>query len=170
MGWSDFLGGVAGGIGGFFLGGPVGAAAGYAAGSELGGQIGDALGGSGEITGGGGADPITSIANASRDAAIAQSNAQVQMASLQAATMQLGILKSSQDAQFQTLAWLTERLDHTDATLQIAVENAKIAFQQESDHHMEAMKGLENDARQQEIDAADREREANTVSTDMLMA
>lgn len=108
---------------------------------------------------GGGAQPagpdnnagLIAQANASRDAAIAQSNAQVQIAQTQAATMQLGILKSSQDAQFQTLAWLTDRLDSNDTKLQIATENAKLHMAEQSDHHMEAMAGLKNDARELEI-------------------
>jgi hypothetical protein len=108
-------------------------------------------------------------AEASRDIAIAQSNAQVTIAQTQAATMQLGILKSSQDAQFQTLAWLTERLDANDTKMQIAVENAKIAFQQESDRHVERMQQLKLDERQQEIDAADRQK-AGQVSTDMFLS
>ena len=107
---------------------------------------------------------------ASRDASIAQSGAQLQIAQTQAATMQLGILKSSQDAQFQTLAWLTDRLDANDTKMQIAVENAKIAFQQESDRHVERMEGLKNDARQLEIDAADRDRSGSGISTGSFLA
>jgi hypothetical protein len=126
--------------------------------------------GSGGTGGTSGNDPLTAMANASRDAAIAQSNAQVQMAQMQAATMQLGILKSSQDAQFQTLAWLTDRLDSNDTKLQIAVENAKIAFQQQGDRHVERMEQLKLDARQMEIDEADRVRENNTVSTADFLA
>jgi hypothetical protein len=107
-------------------------------------------------------------ARASADAAKAQSAAQVQMSMAQDATMRLGILKSSQDAQFQTLAWLTDRLDSNDTKMQIAVENAKLAFQQESDRHVEAIKGLENDARQQEIDAADRQSAAATSTSSFI--
>lgn len=97
-------------------------------------------------------------ANAARDVALAQSAAQVQIASQNAAVMTLGINKSSQDAQFQTLAWLTERLDANDTKLQIAVENAKIAFRQEGDRHVENMEQLKLDARKMEIDEADRAR------------
>lgn len=100
------------------------------------------------------------MANASRDVAIAQSNAQVQMAQTTAATMQLGILKSSQDAQFQTLAWLTDRLDAHDAKVQIAVENAKLSMERESDRHAEAEQGIKLDGREIEI----RESEINKES------
>jgi CRP-like cAMP-binding protein len=112
---------------------------------------------------------LKAMAEASRDSAIAQSAAQVQIAQLQAATMQLGILKSSQDAQFQTLAWLTDRLDSNDTKMQIAVENAKLQFQQQSDRHIERMEGLKLDARELEIDAADRAR-VNGTSTDMFLS
>ena len=135
------------------IGGAVGGIVDMASGA-VGGVIDDILGGA---TSGGKGDAMASVANASRDAAIAQSNAQLQIAQTQAATMQLGILKSSQDAQFQNLAWLTDRLDSGDTKLQIAVENAKLHLQEESDHHVEAMQGLKNDARELEIRNADRE-------------
>jgi hypothetical protein len=109
-------------------------------------------------------DPTIAMANASLEIAKVQSNAQVQIAQTQAATMQLGILKSSQDAQFQTLAWLTDRLDANDTKMQIAVENAKLAFQQESDRHVEHMEGLKNDARELEIRAADEAKDRGSVS------
>lgn len=96
---------------------------------------------------------MIAMADASRDAAIAQSNNQVQMAQTQAAVMQLGILENSKNAQFQTLAWLTDRLDASDTKLQIAEENAKLHMQQQSDRHEEAMKGLSLDARELEISA-----------------
>jgi hypothetical protein len=111
---------------------------------------------------------LEAMANASRDAAIAQSNAQVSIAQTNAATMQLGILKSSQDAQFQTLAWLTDRLDANDTKLQIAVENAKLQFQQESDRHVERMEGLKNDARELDIHQAETEqakKDDNSLNT-----
>lgn len=94
---------------------------------------------------------LIASASASRDTAIAQSNNQVTVSQTQAATMQLGILKSSQDAQFQTLAWLTDRLDSNDAKLQIAVENAKLSMTRESDRHAEAEGGIKLDGREMEI-------------------
>jgi phage tail tape-measure protein len=146
-------------------GAATGAVAGAAVGSVVPG-IGTAIGAvAGAIIGGSDDSPppppdhnpaLVAMATASRDAAIAQSNAQVTIAQTQAATQQLGILKHSQDAQFQTLAWLTTQLDSHDAKLQIAVENARISSQHESDHHVEAMKGLGNDARELEIAAAER--------------
>lgn len=128
------------------------------------GGIGNVLDPAGLFSGGGGSDQpalpdnnpgLIAQANASRDAAIAQSNNMVSIAQTQAATMQLGILQSSQDAQFQTLAWLTDRLDASDTKLQIAVENAKLKMAEQSDHHVEAMEGLKNDARELEIRATD---------------
>lgn len=112
---------------------------------------------------------LIAMANASRDVAIAQSNAQVQMAQTQAATMQLGILQHSQDAQFQTLAWLTERLDANDTKLQIAVENAKLQMAAESNRHLEAMQGLRNDARELDIQEFERAR-AGEISMDLFMS
>jgi hypothetical protein len=127
-------------------------------------------GGGGTMTPTGGSnDGMIAMANASRDAAIAQSNAQVQIAQAQAATMQLGILKSSQAAQFQTLAWLTDRLDTNDTKLQIAVENAKLQMQAQSDHHVEAMEGLKNDVRELEIREYERVRSGG-VPVDTFMA
>jgi hypothetical protein len=113
------------------------------------------------------------MANASRDAAIAQSNAQLSIAQTNAATMQLGILKSSQDAQFQTLAWLTDRLDSNDTKLQIAVENAKLQQQEQSDRHIERMEGLKLDARELEIRQAEMEaakKDSSSVETSSFMA
>lgn len=98
---------------------------------------------------------MIAMANASKDAAIAQSNNMVQIAQTNAATMQLGILQNSQNAQFQTLAWLTERLDANDTKLQIAVENAKLQFQEQSDRHIERMEGLKLDARELDIRQAE---------------
>jgi len=108
---------------------------------------------------------LTAMANASRDTAIAQSNAQVQMAQMQAATMQLGILQSSQQAQFQTLAWLTDRLDSNDTKLQIAVENAKLQFQAQSDRHVEHMEQLKLDARELDIREAETAQATSSFST-----
>jgi hypothetical protein len=105
---------------------------------------------------------LIATASASRDAAIAQSNNQVTISQTQAATLQLGILKNSQDAQFQTLAWLTERLDATDAKVQIAVENAKISMVRESDRHAEAEGQIKLDGRELEIRALENNRAKET--------
>lgn len=116
---------------------------------------------------------LEAMANASRDAAIAQSNAQVSIAQTNAATMQLGILKSSQDAQFQTLAWLTDRLDSNDTKLQIAVENAKLQQQEQSDRHVERMEGLKLDARELDIRQAELDKakkDAGSVETSSFMS
>jgi hypothetical protein len=113
---------------------------------------------------------MIAMANASTEAAKAQSNAQVQIAQTQAVTERMGILQSSQQAQFQTLAWLTDRLDANDTKMQIAVENAKIAFQQESDRHVEHMEGLKNDARELEIRAVDEAKDRGSVSTADFLA
>ena len=98
---------------------------------------------------------LTAMADASLEASKAQSAAQVSIAQTNAATMQMGIMQSSQNAQFQTLAWLTDRLDSNDTKLQIAVENAKLQFQQESDKHLERMEGLKLDARELDIRQAE---------------
>ena len=102
---------------------------------------------------------MIAMAEASRDAAIVQSNNQLLATQTQAAVMQLGILENSKNAQFQTLAWLTERLDANDTKLQIAVENARLYSREESNRHVEAMEGLELDARELEIRAAESEKE-----------
>jgi len=124
----------------------------------LGGWEGGLLGGLGSRSGNDSApdsnEGLIAMANASKDAAIAQSNNQLLATQTQAAVMQLGILENSKNAQFQTLAWLTERLDAHDAKLQIAVENAKLHAQEESNRHVEAMRQLELDARELEIEAA----------------
>lgn len=96
---------------------------------------------------------MLAMANASRERSMAQSAAQVQSAQAQAATLQLGIQQNSMQAQFQTLAWLTERLDANDAKLQIAVENAKLQMAEQSGRHTEAMEGLKNDARELDLSA-----------------
>ena len=98
---------------------------------------------------------MIAMANASKDAAIAQSNNMLLATQTQAAVMELGILENSKNAQFQTLAWLTERLDANDTKLQIAVENAKLSFQEESNRHIENMESLKLDARELEIRAAE---------------
>lgn len=108
---------------------------------------------------------MIAMANASKEMGIVQSNNQVLMAQTQAATMQLGILQNSQQAQFQTLAWLTERLDANDTKLQIAVENAKLQFAEQSDRHIEAMEGLKNDARELDIRAAEMNRGEEVVTS-----
>ena len=125
----------------------------------------DALtGGGGKKSGGGGGgggisnEAMIAMANASRDAQIAQSYNNLLATQTQAAVMELGILENSKNAQFQTLAWLTERLDANDTKLQIAVENAKLHFHDESNRHVEALESLKLDARELEIDAADRAR------------
>lgn len=112
---------------------------------------------------------LEAMAAASRDSMITQSNNQVLMAQTNAATMQLGIMQSSQNAQFQTLAWLTDRLDSNDTKLQIATENAKLQFQEQSDRHVEHMQQLKLDARELEIRAAEQEK-AGGVATDSFMA
>lgn len=101
-------------------------------------------GGQGAFTppGGNGNEAAAAQAQAAKEAAIAQSNALLQSAQLQAATMQLGILQNSLNSQFQMTAWLTERLDSNDTKLQIAVEQAKVDFADQSNRHVERMEEL----------------------------
>lgn len=94
---------------------------------------------------------MIAMAEASREASASQSNAQLQTSQIQAVTMQLGILQSSQQAQFQTLAWLTDRLDSNDTKLQIALENAKLHMSEQSNRHAEAMEALQIDARELDL-------------------
>ncbi len=98
---------------------------------------------------------MIAAANASRDAQINGSNNMLLATQTQAAVMQLGILENSKNAQFQTLAWLTERLDGNDTKLEIARENARLHMDEEGNRHVEAMKGLELDAREMEMNQTD---------------
>jgi hypothetical protein len=102
---------------------------------------------------------MAAMAAASADAAKTQSNNNLLAMQTQAMVMELGILENSKNAHFQTLAWLTERLDANDTKLQIAVENARLRTHEESNRHVEAMEGLELDAREIEIRAAEAEKE-----------
>lgn len=111
---------------------------------------------------------LIASANASKDAAIGQSNNMVQIAQTQAAVMQLGILENSKNAQFQTLAWMTDRLDSNDTKLEIARENAYLQRQAQSDMHDENMKALKNDARELDIRAMEANRPASAETTDFL--
>lgn len=136
------------------------------AGSLVGGIFGGDSGGGG--TGGASNDALVASANASRDAQIAQSNNNLLAAQTQAAVMQLGIEQNSINAQFQTMAWLTERLDAHETSLQIAVENARLHMTEASNDHVEAMRGLANDARELEIRAYEQVRAGGVETSDFL--
>jgi hypothetical protein len=140
-GWLGFI------IGGLTPLGPLGAGIGAAIGAKVGGdnEIRDAQ-----------QQENTQRLNAERWKAVDQENTLAQehisdnnvlVAQSQAAVMELGVLESSKASQFQTLAWLTERLDSNDTKLQVAVINAKKGFASESDRHLERMEELRLDHR-----------------------
>jgi hypothetical protein len=110
-------------------------------------------GGGGGGGGGGGSSSGSSdaaAANASRDAAIAQSNNNLMAMQAQVAVMELGILENSKNSQFQTLAWLTERMDAHDTKLQIATIESKQEIEVEQNRHIEAMAEARNRLREME--------------------
>jgi hypothetical protein len=111
---------------------------------------------------------LIASANASKDAAIAQSNNMVSISQTQAATMQLGILENSKNAQFQTLAWMTDRLDSNDTKVEIARENANLQSQALTDKHDENMKALKNDARELDIREIEAHKPQTTDTTNFL--
>jgi hypothetical protein len=92
------------------------------------------------------ANAQAAAANASRDAQIAESKNNLLAMQAQAAVMELGILENSKNAQFQTLAWLTERMDAHDTKLEVAEMNAGVEIKEESNRHVEAMRAIELEA------------------------
>lgn len=111
---------------------------------------------------------MIAAANASKDAQIAQSNNNLMGMQTMAAVQQLGILENSKNAQFQTLAWLTERLDGHDVKLEIAKENAHLMGQEATYQHKENMEGLKNEARELDIRAAEANKPQSAETTDFL--
>jgi hypothetical protein len=73
-----------------------------------------------------------------------ESENQLKTAQIQADVMAFGIQESSRTSQFQTLAWVTERLDSEATKLQTAELNAKVQFAQESNRHIEKMTEYRN--------------------------
>ena len=110
---------------------------------------------------------LIASANASKDAAVAQSNNMVSISQTQAATMQLGILENSKNAQFQTLAWMTDRLNSNDTKIEIAREHANLQAQAQDDKHDENMKGLKNDARELDIRAMEAQNPGSSEGSDV---
>ncbi len=92
---------------------------------------------------------MIAAANASRDAQINGSNNMLLATQTQAAVMELGIMEGSQNAHFQTLAWLTNALDTNDMKREITRADIDTRIQEEQDKHQENMKGL--DIREKEL-------------------
>jgi hypothetical protein len=123
-----------------FIGGALGGSLGFFLGSRSGGDSAQAVPDSNEA--------LIATANASRDVQVTQSNNNLLAMQTQAAVMTLGILENARNARFQTMAWLTERLDASDIKLQIATENARLHMKEEGNRHVEAMEEIELDARE----------------------
>ncbi len=98
---------------------------------------------------------MEAMANASMQVGLAQAEASKQNMMQQASVMELGIRKDAQTAQFQMIAWLSERMDSNSTRLQIALQDSTLRAQEESNRHSEAIQQLKVDARELEIQAAE---------------
>ena len=98
---------------------------------------------------------MIAMANASKDAAITQSNNNLMGMQTQAAVMELGILTNSANSQFGIIAFLAKGLDDNSTKLEIATEHAKLAITEEEDRHAEQGDKHAERMRELEIEAAD---------------
>lgn len=92
------------------------------------------------------------------DGMVVDSNNRLRETSMQNQTMRFGIMKNSQDFQFQILSWLTVQLEGLDTKTQIAFKDAEVRLAQISSDTRIQEKELELDGRELDLREAEMRR------------